>query len=400
MVGQTTLRRIVQNHAAVGEQERAHLAAMQALLDAPGDPCARDHFEPGHFTASAFVLSPDGERVLLIHHGKLHRWLQPGGHLDPTDPDVVAAAVREVAEETGLEEVVLAPGFPELLDVDVHEIPPNPRRGEPAHRHFDLRVLLWATSEVLTAGSDAHDARWVPLSEVADWETDASVLRAVERLQDLRARARGAAARRAPAAERNREPICEVLGRLVPPGGRVLEVASGTGQHAVWCAARLPVRWWQPSDIDPEALQSVEAWRRASGVATVRPVTRLDVLAPRWQVPEVDLVFCANLVHISPWACTEGLLAGAARQVGADGRLVLYGPFRRQGVPTATSNEAFDASLRARDPSWGVRELERVVEAGASVGWNLEEVVEMPANNVIVVLGRTGLSSSSPGRPG
>ena len=158
---------------------------MEALLESASDPFQRDHFAPGHFTASAFVLDPEGERLLLILHGKLGLWLQPGGHWDPEDGSLQAAARREVHEETGLGPADLEPGAP-LLDVDVHRIPPNPRKGEPEHRHYDLRVLLRARSTAIQAASDARDARWVPLAQVHAQATDASVRRAVERVLALR----------------------------------------------------------------------------------------------------------------------------------------------------------------------------------------------------------------------
>lgn len=157
--------------------EAEHVRAMFALLEAGGDPFARDHFVPGHFTASAFVTSPDGGSLLLVHHAKLHRWLQPGGHIEPTDADVFAAARREVAEEAGLTSV---DGEARLLDVDVHEIPPL--KGDPPHRHYDLRVHLRAATWEIRAGSDAKAARWTPLAEVNASDSDESVLRAVRKL--------------------------------------------------------------------------------------------------------------------------------------------------------------------------------------------------------------------------
>jgi 8-oxo-dGTP pyrophosphatase MutT (NUDIX family) len=387
-MNRTALCELIAAHEPADDTEARHLRAMSELLDQVEAPWDRRAVTPGHFTASAFVLSPDGERLLLIHHAKLGRWLQPGGHIDDGDEDVFAAALREVAEETGVRGVVLAPGRPALLDVDVHEIPARPAKGEAAHRHYDLRVLLWALDDAVQAGSDALAARWVPLDQVADWETDASVLRAVESIVAWRRRVRGSGPSFSPAAERNRGPIAEVLSRVVAPGARVLEIASGTGQHAVWLAEQLAVRWWQPSDLDPEALISVEALRLQAPDARLRPVTRLDVGEPRWLVPTVDLVFCANMTHISPWSCTLGLLAGAARALGEGGLLALYGPFLREGVQTAPSNLAFDASLRARDARWGLRSLEQVTAEAERFGLTLEQVVEMPANNLTVLFRR------------
>lgn len=165
-------------HAPTDPREVAYVARMHDLLAAPGDPFARGHFAPGHFTASSFVLSPDGGSLLLILHGKLGLWLQPGGHVDPEDPDVLAAARREVAEEVGLDEVdLLGEG---LFDVDIHAIPPL--RGDPPHEHFDLRFAFVARHREARAGSDAKAFRWVPLADVADAGTDDSVRRAVRKL--------------------------------------------------------------------------------------------------------------------------------------------------------------------------------------------------------------------------
>ncbi len=157
--------------------EEAHLEAMRALARMPG-ATDRDHYEPGHFTASAFVLAPDGGALLLIEHAKLGRWLQPGGHVEPHDPDLEAAARREVAEETGLEELEAVGRSP--FDLDVHRIPPW--KGAPAHCHFDVRFLFRAPSLHLRAASDALAARWVPLEAIHTLHTDASVLRAVRKV--------------------------------------------------------------------------------------------------------------------------------------------------------------------------------------------------------------------------
>ena len=173
------LRSLLDAHAPADAAEAAHRDAMRALCDAPEDPFARDHWAPGHFTASAFVLAPDADEVLLVFHGKLHRWLQPGGHVDPDDADILAAARREVAEETGLTDVqVVGEG---LFDVDVHVIPA--RKADPEHRHFDARVLLRARTRAFVAGSDARDARWVPFAAVNAHESDDSVMRAIAKLR-------------------------------------------------------------------------------------------------------------------------------------------------------------------------------------------------------------------------
>jgi 8-oxo-dGTP pyrophosphatase MutT (NUDIX family) len=160
--------------------EAAHRDALVELARVPR-ATRRDHFEPGHFTASAFVLSPDDQALLLIEHGKLHRWLQPGGHVDPEDADLEAAARREVAEETGITDLQRLSPAP--FDLDVHVIPA--RRQDPAHRHFDVRYLFRAPSLAFTAGSDALAARWVPLAEVFAIEADESVWRATRKIQRL-----------------------------------------------------------------------------------------------------------------------------------------------------------------------------------------------------------------------
>lgn len=173
------VKRALLRHEPACTEEAESRRRMLALLAASATPFARSHFEPGHFTASAFVLSPGGGELLLIHHSKLDRWLQPGGHIDADDASPLAAARRELLEEAGVAiEVEDAP----LFDVDVHPIPANPHKGEPPHKHFDLRFLLRAATNDFIAGSDALDARWVPLPEAATVE-DASVRRAVAKLQ-------------------------------------------------------------------------------------------------------------------------------------------------------------------------------------------------------------------------
>lgn len=188
-----------------------------------------------------------------------------------------------------------------------------------------------------------------------------------------------------PAAERNKDAILEVLKRVLPVTGEVLEIASGTGQHAVHFAAALPRLVWQPTDADPELLGAVRRRVEAAQLANLRPPLRLDVLDDAWPARSADAVLCANMIHIAPWAATEGLLRGAAALLAQGAPLVLYGPYRRAGIVTAPSNEAFDASLKGRNPDWGLRDLEEVTAIAGRHGLSLDEVVEMPANNLIVV---------------
>lgn len=191
----------------------------------------------------------------------------------------------------------------------------------------------------------------------------------------------------AAAAARNQDPILAVLREVLPAEGLVLEIAAGTGQHAAHFSRALPGLTWQPTDPSDEALASIEAWRRALGPPNLRAPLRLDVREP-WPVDRADAVYACNLIHISPWDCTLALLSGAAAVLPVGAPLVLYGPYRRAGAHTAPSNEAFDASLRARDPAWGVRDLDTVVAEALPRGLALDRVVEMPANNLTVVLRR------------
>ena len=193
----------------------------------------------------------------------------------------------------------------------------------------------------------------------------------------------------APATARNREPIFEVLSRLLPPSGTVLEIASGSGEHAAWFAPRLPHLVWQPSDADSRALASIAAWAEDVGAANLRAPLHLDAAVPPWPVAEpVAAIFNANMIHISAWATALGLLAEAGRLLAIGGKLILYGPFKVDGQHTAPSNEAFDQSLRERNPAWGVRDRTVVAEAAARHGLLLDEIVAMPANNQILVFVR------------
>jgi SAM-dependent methyltransferase len=195
-----------------------------------------------------------------------------------------------------------------------------------------------------------------------------------------------AAARTSPATARNRQPILDVLQPRLPPSARVLEIASGAGEHAVFLAAALPGVRWTPSDPSPEARASIAAWRDASGLANLHPPLALDAADPAtWPAEPVDAIVCINMVHISPWAATEGLLAGAGRLLAGGGQLILYGPYLEAEVPTAPSNLAFDESLRSRDPAWGIRRREEVEALAADHGLQLAERIAMPANNLILV---------------
>ncbi len=193
--------------------------------------------------------------------------------------------------------------------------------------------------------------------------------------------------RHAPATARNRDPIASVLRKVLPARGLVLEVASGTGEHAAYFAGLFPALDWQPSDPDPDALTSIEAWIADVDLPNLRGPVELDA-AGTWPIDRADAVLCINMVHISPWVATLGLLAGAGRVLPAGAPLILYGPYRRRGLPTAPSNEAFDESLKARNPDWGLREVEEVVVAAGAQGLALDRVVEMPANNLSVVFRR------------
>jgi hypothetical protein len=192
-----------------------------------------------------------------------------------------------------------------------------------------------------------------------------------------------------PAPERNKGPILDVLRRVLPESGTLLEIASGSGQHLAHFAAHLPKWTWLGSDLDPDHLASIEAYRAEHPGNNFLPPLRLDVRSPDWSVPAVVAVFNANMIHITPWSCCVALLHGVARHMRIGGTFVLYGPFRIGGAHTAPSNASFDESLRRQNEQWGVRDLEEVAERAALLGLGLHERVAMPANNQTLVFKRT-----------
>jgi hypothetical protein len=196
--------------------------------------------------------------------------------------------------------------------------------------------------------------------------------------------------RTAPAASRNREPILAVLRDWLPASGLVLEVASGTGEHVVAFAAAFPALDWQPTDPDPEARESIAAWREEEGSANLRPPLGLDVASPDWPIDEAAAILAINLVHISPPAAGIGLLDGAARLLAPGAPLILYGPWRVRGEPLVPSNLAFDAALKERDPRYGLRELTAYSAEARSRGLVLTERRAMPANNLMLRFVRAG----------
>jgi hypothetical protein len=190
--------------------------------------------------------------------------------------------------------------------------------------------------------------------------------------------------RHAPATERNREPIIEVLAGVLPGEGTVLEVASGTGEHVAAFAARFPALTWQPSDPDAESRGSIAEW--CADITNVLPPLDLDAASADWPIDAADAIVCINMIHISPWAATLGLMAGAKRLLPARGALILYGPYRRHGVETAPSNEQFELWLKDRNPEYGLRHVEDVT--AVAEGFELERLVEMPANNLMLIYRR------------
>jgi Protein of unknown function (DUF938) len=204
----------------------------------------------------------------------------------------------------------------------------------------------------------------------------------------------------APATERNREPILAVLKQVLPVSGLVLEIASGTGEHASFFSPQLAPRYWLPSDISPAALASIRAWQQQNPHPYLRSPITLDVSQSDWpqivqasepilsgEVP-LTAIATINMIHISPWSATLGLMAGAGTLLPPGGILYLYGPYKQKGEHTAPSNEAFDDMLKAQDPNWGVRHLEDVVEVAALHGLQWKEAIAMPANNLSVIFER------------
>lgn len=192
----------------------------------------------------------------------------------------------------------------------------------------------------------------------------------------------------APATERNRDPILALLRRVLPASGTVLEIASGTGEHAVYFSRHLAPLTWQPTDPDAAARASIVAWSAEAELANIRAPLALDASQPNWPIDRADAVLAVNMVHISPWAATVGLLGGAARVLPSGGPLVLYGPYKQDGRHTAPSNEAFDQNLRRQNAAWGVRDLETLVETATAAGFDLAETTQMPANNLGLVFHR------------
>lgn len=197
-----------------------------------------------------------------------------------------------------------------------------------------------------------------------------------------------------PAADRNKQPILEVLQQVLPAQGLALEIASGTGQHVVWFGAGLPAWTWQPTDADPRSLPAISTCTAQAALSNVSSPLQLDVAAAHWPyegapfAERFNAVFCANMLHISPWSTCAALMRGCARHLAPDGVLVTYGPYLEATVPTAPGNLAFDQSLRERNPEWGIRRLDDVEQEAARVGLQLLERREMPANNLLLVFGR------------
>ena len=191
-----------------------------------------------------------------------------------------------------------------------------------------------------------------------------------------------------PATQRNRDAILDVLRGALPRTGLVLEIASGSGEHIVHFAQAFPGLTFQPSDPEEDTRQSISAWTHNCGLTNVLPPVMLDAASDHWPVAKADAILCINMIHISPWRATEGLMRNAARLLGEGAPLYLYGPYRQAGVVTTPSNEAFDASLKTQNPAWGLRDLEVVAALAKAAGFSAPEVTNMPANNLSVVFRR------------
>lgn len=196
----------------------------------------------------------------------------------------------------------------------------------------------------------------------------------------------------APATQRNREPILEVLAKIIPANSNVLEIASGTGEHGVFFTEELELSSWTPSDPNPESRSSIIAWKNFTSIDSFKLPLSIDVTQAKWQEQlngrKIDVIVNMNMIHISPWSACLGLISGASKLLSTTGILYLYGPFKREGKHTAPSNASFDLALRDRNPKWGIRDLEEIIKVAAAVGLELQEVVEMPANNFSVVFSR------------
>ena len=192
----------------------------------------------------------------------------------------------------------------------------------------------------------------------------------------------------APAAARNRDAILAALQAMLPNAGNALEIASGSGEHIVHFARSLPHLHWQPSDPEPAALASIAAWSAEAALPNIAQPLMLDVISPGWPIARADAILCINMIHIAPWPATLGLMAGAGRLLAPGAPLYLYGPFREEGTPLAPSNAEFDASLKARDPAWGLRHVDDVAGVAAQHGLALRKRLAMPANNVSLIFYR------------
>lgn len=190
----------------------------------------------------------------------------------------------------------------------------------------------------------------------------------------------------APATQRNKIPILNVLKDILPDNGQVLEIASGTGEHCVYFAGHFPSLTFHPSDIDPEALESIDAHAREAGLDNIRPAIALDASTPElWPVEDIDIVMCINMIHIAPWEATTGLLKGAGAVLNDDGKLITYGPYFDSAVETAPTNASFHRSLKARDDRWGLRDIKDIEDVAETAGFTLQKKISMPANNLMLV---------------